>query len=105
MRLMLHEDQLLESGGRADWALMPRRHDLPQRPDPALAALLRQLREARGVTQEELACRAGLTMSALSRIERGLNRPAWETVARISRALGVSLVELGIALEETQPQR
>lgn len=78
---------------------MLRRRDVPQRPDPALAALLRRLREERGITQEELACGAGVTMSALSRIERGLNSPGWETVTRISRALEVSLVELGAALE------
>jgi transcriptional regulator with XRE-family HTH domain len=75
-----------------------------QLPDPALAALLRRLREDRGITQEALAAGAGVTMSALSRIERGLNSPGWETVKRIVLVLGVSLVELAAQLE-TPPAR
>ncbi len=65
-----------------------------EQPDPALAALLKRLREDRGITQEQLAFDAGITVSALSRIERGLNSPGWTTVRRIADALGVSLGEL-----------
>jgi transcriptional regulator with XRE-family HTH domain len=68
-------------------------------PDPALAALLKQLREEREVTQEQLAFDAGITASALSRIERGLNSPGWMTLMRIVDALDVSLIELASALE------
>jgi transcriptional regulator with XRE-family HTH domain len=71
-------------------------------PDPALAALLKQLREERDVTQEQLAFDAGITASALSRIERGLNSPGWMTLKRIVEALDVSLVELASALERTR---
>jgi transcriptional regulator with XRE-family HTH domain len=71
-------------------------------PDPALAALLKQLREEREVTQEQLAFDAGITASALSRIERGLNSPGWMTLKRIVEALDVSLVELARALERTR---
>jgi transcriptional regulator with XRE-family HTH domain len=70
-------------------------------PDPALAALLKQLREEREVTQEQLAFDAGITASALSRIERGLNSPGWMTLKRIVDALDVSLIELANALEHT----
>jgi transcriptional regulator with XRE-family HTH domain len=63
-------------------------------PDQDLAALLKQLREERDITQEQLAFDAGITVSALSRIERGLNSPGWTTVRRIADALGVSLSEL-----------
>ena len=62
--------------------------------DPALAALLKRLREERGITQEQLAFDAGITTSALSRIERGLNSPGWLTVKQIAEALGLSLSEL-----------
>ena len=65
-----------------------------EQPDPALAALLKRLREDRKITQEQLAFDAGITVSALSRIERGLNSPGWSTVRRIADALGVSLEEL-----------
>jgi transcriptional regulator with XRE-family HTH domain len=71
-------------------------------PDPALAALLKQLREEREVTQEQLAFDAGITASALSRIERGLNSPGWMTLKRIVEALDVSLIELARALERTR---
>jgi transcriptional regulator with XRE-family HTH domain len=67
--------------------------------DQALAGALRHLREARGVTQEEVAHRAGLTVTAVARVERGRTDPAWSTVLRIADALGVSLAELGAAVE------
>lgn len=51
------------------------------------------------MTQEQVAFDAGITVSALSRIERGLNSPGWTTVAHIARGLGVSLVQLGTELE------
>jgi len=63
-------------------------------PDLVLASLLKRLREEQGITQEELAYDAGITVSALSRIERGLNGPGWTTVKRIADALGVSLSDL-----------
>jgi len=67
--------------------------------DPVLAGLLKRLREERGITQERLAFEAGITASALSRIERGLNNPGWRTVSQIARALGVELVELAADYE------
>jgi transcriptional regulator with XRE-family HTH domain len=68
--------------------------------DPALAALLKRLREQRGITQEQLAFDAGLTASALSRIERGLNNPGWMTVRRLAAALDVTLVRLAREVED-----
>lgn len=73
-----------------------------QSTDPALAALLKQLREERGITQEQLAFDADLTASALSRIERGLNNPGWMTVKRLAAALDVTLVRLAAAVEDAQ---
>ena len=69
-------------------------------PDAALAVLLKRLRKEREITQEQLAFDAGITASALSRIERGLNDPGWTTVNRIAKALGISLVELVIDIEK-----
>ena len=74
-----------------------------EQPDPALAALLKRLREERDITQEQLAFDAGITASALSRIERGLNNPGWTTISRITKALDVSLVELASDIEKTEP--
>ncbi len=73
-----------------------------EQPDLVLAALLKRLREERRVTQEQLAFEAGITASALSRIERGLNSPGWGTITRIVKALDVSLVELANDLEGTR---
>jgi transcriptional regulator with XRE-family HTH domain len=68
-------------------------------PDLALAALLKRLREDREITQEQLAFDAGITTSALSRIERGLNSPGWTTVKRISEALEVSVAQVASEVE------
>jgi transcriptional regulator with XRE-family HTH domain len=68
-------------------------------PDPVLAALIKELREEREITQEQLAFDAGITASALSRIERGINNPGWMTVKRLTEALGVSLVQLAAEVE------
>jgi len=68
-------------------------------PDPLLSVLLKRLRQEHEVTQEQLAFDAGITVSALSRIERGLNSPNWATVRSIIKALDVSLLELATDLE------
>jgi len=73
------------------------------RPQPALGAAIRQLREKRGATQEALAPQAGVTMGTLSLIERGLANPTWGTVCGIAAALDVSIAELAklsLKLEE-----
>ena len=52
---------------------------------------LRRLREAAGLTQEELASRAGLTAKAVSALERGeRKRPYPHTVRSLAEALGLS---------------
>jgi len=71
----------------------------PSRPDPALAGVLRALREKDGRSQEALAHEAGLTVGALARIERAETNPTWTTVSRLAAALGVSLAQLGRAID------
>jgi len=68
-------------------------------PDPALAATLRRMREERGISREALAFRAGVTASALARIELAHTTPGWDTVRRVAGALDVSMVELISAIE------
>src|SRR3712207_4816188 len=52
---------------------------------------LRRLREAAGLTQEELAAKAGLTAKAVSALERGeRKRPYPHTVRSLADALGLS---------------
>jgi transcriptional regulator with XRE-family HTH domain len=77
-------------------------YDVGEQADPVLAGLLKRLREERGITQEQLAFEAGITASALSRIERNLNSPGWGTVNQIAKALGVGLVQLAVEYERAQ---
>ncbi len=71
-----------------------------EQPDFVLAEILKQLREEREITQEQLAFDAGMTASALSRIERGINSPGWMTVKRLAEALDVSLAEIAADVED-----
>ena len=58
---------------------------------PNFGARLRDLREAAGLTQEELAERAGLTAKAISMLERGeRKRPYPHTVRSLADALELS---------------
>jgi transcriptional regulator with XRE-family HTH domain len=50
--------------------------------------LIRQQRERLGLGQRSLARRAGTTQAAVSRIERGLTAPTWETVRALLLAMG-----------------
>jgi transcriptional regulator with XRE-family HTH domain len=54
------------------------------------AGRLRELREAAGLTQEQLAVRAGVKREAVARWERGAREPAWGNVLALAQALGVS---------------
>jgi transcriptional regulator with XRE-family HTH domain len=54
------------------------------------AGRLRELGEAAGLTQLQLAEHAGLTEQGLGQIERGRRQPTWETVCRLAAALGVT---------------
>src|SRR5262249_17782654 len=67
--------------------------------EPLLFAdLLRRYRQAAGLTQEELAARAGLSARAISDLERGVRTaPRKDTVTLLANALGLSTEE-GAAL-------
>ena len=75
------------------------RSSSPTLPDPGgaprgLARRLRALRERRGWTQEDLAERAGLSVSFVSLLERGGRGPSQDTLVQVAEALGVPLVDL-----------
>jgi transcriptional regulator with XRE-family HTH domain len=67
--------------------------------DPALAAVIRRLREERGLTREALAFHANITTGSLARIELAQSVPGWDTVRAIAKALNVSMVDLSAAVE------
>ena len=59
---------------------------------------IKQLREQRGMTQEELANRLGVKYPAVSKWERGMAYPSMNTVIKMADLFQVSLdVVLGLA--------
>lgn len=56
-----------------------------------LAWNVRQLRAARGLSQETLAVDAGVAAPYLSRIENGSVNPSIDVIDRLARALGVEV--------------
>jgi transcriptional regulator with XRE-family HTH domain len=74
----------------------------PLPPDPALGLAIKTLREARSLTQEELATQANTTVGTVSRLEAAKSAPAWATVMQIIDALGVSLSEMAHAVEKAR---
>lgn len=55
---------------------------------------LRILRKRKGMTQEQLAEAADISVDFLSLVERGVNAPSFATLERIANALGVPEKEL-----------
>ncbi len=55
---------------------------------------LRSLREAKGLTQAQLADKAGINQATISKIEAGRANFTFEMIERISAALGVTEAEL-----------
>ncbi len=51
---------------------------------------LKELRAASGMTQPQLAEKAGFTKSGIADLESGRRKPSWATVLAIAAALGVS---------------
>jgi transcriptional regulator with XRE-family HTH domain len=54
------------------------------------ARRLRQLRDAAGLTQGQLAEKAGLHRQGIAKLEMGDREPAWGTVQALAKALGVT---------------
>jgi transcriptional regulator with XRE-family HTH domain len=70
--------------------------ELSDQPNGAFAVTLRALREARAISQAELARRANLNSSYLSRLEKGAEgyrSPRLSTLRQIAEALGLSSAE------------
>ena len=76
-----------------DLPAIPPRNRSGRRPAAAyiLASIAREIiadRKAAGLTQQELADRAGIRQETLSRIESGKHTPTLKTLKKIDRALG-----------------
>jgi transcriptional regulator with XRE-family HTH domain len=55
---------------------------------------LKQLREHRGLTQEDLAKRAKVSRAYLSRLEMGRHDPPLSRLRKLAKSLGVPVTEL-----------
>jgi transcriptional regulator with XRE-family HTH domain len=59
-----------------------------------LGGAIRQLRHNRGITQDELAKKAGLHRTYVSDMERGSRNPSLNSLQRVAEALGITLSEI-----------
>ena len=55
---------------------------------------IQTIRKHRGMKQQELADKIGINMQSLSKIERGVNYPTFDTLEKIMDVLGVTPNEL-----------
>lgn len=56
---------------------------------------LRQIRLARGLTQKQLADKAGVEQATISNLENGnIKAPSWESIGRLAAALQVEPTEI-----------
>jgi len=69
------------------------------RADAVWAQVLRELREARGLTRADLAERTGLKWACVDKIERGECCPRLDSVLKICEALEVPFVVVALVVE------
>jgi DNA-binding XRE family transcriptional regulator len=101
-----YEIVLYDAGGRAieipwdfarhycDPSYQPRMEVVATAGRVSLGRRIRELREAAGMTQEEVANAAGIGRVTLVRIERGEQSPRYQTLVSLARALGLPLAQL-----------
>lgn len=66
-----------------------------------LGEKIRSAREARGLTQAELAARAHIAQAYLSYLEQDQREPSLAIAARLSRELGITLDDLASSVVES----
>ncbi|NLT06630.1 MAG: helix-turn-helix transcriptional regulator [Solirubrobacterales bacterium] len=54
-----------------------------------LGKAIKAIRTQHGLTQEDLASKAGLHPTYISDIERGARNPSWDVIARLAEGIGV----------------
>jgi transcriptional regulator with XRE-family HTH domain len=77
------------------------------KPDPFLVAVCEAVHQRRGqlgISQEELAQRAGLHRTYISDIERGARNPTLKTLSRLAVALEISASRLIRMAESSRPE-
>ena len=69
----------------------------------AFHARLKELREAAGLTQVDLAERSGVPKPSIANLEQGRRKPALETAQKLATALGVSCEAFNEPAESDEP--
>ena len=89
------DDWLKEELGDKEFRLLWNEREAAYR----VARELLRLRKKQGLSQSEVARRAGLKQPAIARLESGAVKPTLDTIQRVARALGreveVNLVRAG----------
>lgn len=81
----------------------PQRRRKPRSPEhAAFGEAVRRLRLEAGLSQEELAERAGKDFTLIGGIERGQRNPSFETLLRISAGLGTTVGAIAALADEIQ---
>jgi transcriptional regulator with XRE-family HTH domain len=55
---------------------------------------IREARQMKGITQEQLAKMLGITQGAVAQWENGLTHPSFEMLPKVAEALGLTVDEL-----------
>jgi DNA-binding XRE family transcriptional regulator len=70
---------------------------MPMKAETGFGARLKELREAAGLTQGDLAEACGVNRFSIAKVEQGLRDPSWPLALRLARALGVSVADFAPA--------
>lgn len=68
------------------------------------AKALKRLREQAGLSQAQLAEKAGLNVFGVAKLEQGVREPGWSTVLKLASALGVECTAFSDR-EDVSPDR
>lgn len=81
----------------------PQRRRKPRSPEhAAFGEAVRRLRLEAGLSQEELAERAGKDFTLIGGIERGQRNPSFETLLGIAAGLGTTIGAIAALADEVQ---
>ena len=77
----------------------------PNRTLRALANRIKELRDQKGISQEELAHRAGLSRTGMGFLETGKRWPRLDTLMKVAQGLNVTVDELLKGLHKPSRRR
>lgn len=63
-------------------------------PSAALARRARSIRKGQGMTLSDVEAKSGITASTISKIENGVISPSYANLIRLSKGLGIDIVDL-----------